>query len=177
MIEHKYIQVGAAVTWMLDWYVRWMLRGSRMPNIPEVRLLLRISWRKGFMFGSGPNQQKMRAIREQALAAVSRAWQHETLVERTGAAEYMLRTMEQSVKRKIYIADMQMEAEIETVKMGLRVALGVNLIGFAASLTSFALGCQVAGILFAALPTAILIRSLYVNYKHKAGHWNIFKRL
>ncbi len=171
-------RVRADARWLLDWHVRWMLRRSGLPDIPEVRLLLRIAWQKGSTFGATPNQPKMRAIREQVLAAASRALPDKSgtpdslpspakLAEYNeiipGTAERILCMVERSVTCKIYIEDMQAKAEIETAKMGLRVAVGLNLLAFAASIAFFALGYQVAGITFAAFPAVMLIRSYILH--------------
>lgn len=69
----KRVRAGPAIIWLPDWPVRWMLRRHGLPDIPEVRRLLRASWRKGFTFGAAPGNQEMCAIREKALAAVIHA--------------------------------------------------------------------------------------------------------
>lgn len=62
---------------LLDWPIsrllhHWLLRRSDLPDIPEVRRLLRATFQKGFTFGAAPSQQKMRALREEAVEAI---WQ------------------------------------------------------------------------------------------------------
>jgi hypothetical protein len=66
-------RIRAGARWLVDWPVRWMVRRSGLPHIPEVRLLPRTAWQKGLTFGAAPDQSKMRAVREQALVASSRA--------------------------------------------------------------------------------------------------------
>jgi hypothetical protein len=63
----------AAITRLLDWPVRRLLRRCGLLDIPEVRRPLRAAGQKGFTFGAAPSHQKMRAIREQAVKAVLRA--------------------------------------------------------------------------------------------------------
>lgn len=57
---------------VLDWHTRRLLRHHGLPDIPEVRLLLRAAWLKGFTFGAAPGEQRMRAIRENAVLALVR---------------------------------------------------------------------------------------------------------
>ncbi len=54
----------------MDWHVRWMLRRHGLPDIPEVRRLLRAACRKGWTSGAAPSLQEMCAIREAAVTAV-----------------------------------------------------------------------------------------------------------
>lgn len=50
-----------------------MLRRTGLPDIPEVRRLLRACWLKGLTLGGVPGRQEMRAIREEAEAAARHA--------------------------------------------------------------------------------------------------------
>jgi len=210
MIEHRRRWAGAAVARMLDWPMRRILRRWGLPDIPEVRRLMRTAWHKGFCwFGAVPSQQEMRTIREQSLAAVSRAlpdksdasnvdqtsaepsgtdppispaiireavheeiqacWSAtlpppETLAEYNdtipGTAERILCMAEGAVACKVHIRTMLAGAELETAKTGLKIAFGLNLLSFAASVVSFALRHQLAGIAFVAFSMVTLIKSL-----------------
>ncbi len=56
-----------------DWRGRWMLRRNELPDIPEVRRVLRAWSRKGWTFGAAPSAQKLRTLHKEALAAIIRA--------------------------------------------------------------------------------------------------------
>jgi hypothetical protein len=55
------------------WRPRGTLRRHQMPDVPEVRRLMRASWLNGFTFGAAYSQREMRVIRSDALAAVAAA--------------------------------------------------------------------------------------------------------
>jgi hypothetical protein len=55
---------------LLDWRMRNLLRRSGLPDMPEVRKLMRASWWNGFTFGAA-YRDELPVLREQALAAVA----------------------------------------------------------------------------------------------------------
>lgn len=56
-----------------NWYMRWMLRRYELPDLPEVRRALWAWWRKGWTFGAAPSSAELRALHQEAVAAVIRA--------------------------------------------------------------------------------------------------------
>ena|SRR6266702_5047436 len=75
MIKNRHRDASVTATRLPEWPMRWMLRRSGLPDLPEVRRVMRIAWQRGFTLRAAPSKQKMRAIREQALSALSRALQ------------------------------------------------------------------------------------------------------
>lgn len=71
-IENRNSRASASAQRLPSWPARWMLRRCELSDLPEVRHLVRITWHRAFTLGAAPNQQKMRAIREQALSALIR---------------------------------------------------------------------------------------------------------
>lgn len=58
---------------LLDWHTRSVMARCGLPDVPEVRALLRASWWRGFTFGSYPSPEEMAAIRQRALDAIRAA--------------------------------------------------------------------------------------------------------
>jgi hypothetical protein len=58
---------------LLDWRLRRVLRKSGIPDLPEVRRMMRLAWWNGFTFGAF--ERKAAAAREEGLAALRRYWQ------------------------------------------------------------------------------------------------------
>ncbi len=63
----------AAAARLLDWHLRVIRRRWGAPDLPELRRLMRASWVNGFTFGAYPGASGLRAIREEALAAIRRS--------------------------------------------------------------------------------------------------------
>lgn len=55
---------------MLDWRLRAVRKKTGLPDLPEVRALMRISWWNGFTFGA--LEHRVTAARREALNAVAR---------------------------------------------------------------------------------------------------------
>lgn len=64
-----------------------------------------------------------------------------------------------SATGQIDIADSLAKAEIQTARQGLVLAFSLTIVAFAASITFFAVGNNVAGIAFLSVPVVMLIRS------------------
>ncbi len=63
----------AAAATLLDRHLRVIRRRWGAPDLPEVRRLMRASWLNGFTLGAYPGTSELRAIREEALAAIHRS--------------------------------------------------------------------------------------------------------
>lgn len=66
-------RAGAAIRWLTDWPVRWRLRSSGLPDIPETRHLLRTAWRRGWTFGAAPSTKELLALHRQAAEVILRS--------------------------------------------------------------------------------------------------------
>jgi len=58
-----------AIGRILDWRLRSVLRRSGLPDLPEVRKLMRASYWHGFTFGAA-YARELPALREQSLHAI-----------------------------------------------------------------------------------------------------------
>ena len=56
-------RASAAATWLLDWPIRRLLRRRGLPDIPEVRRLMRAAGQKDFTFGTAPSQRRRNSTR------------------------------------------------------------------------------------------------------------------
>ena len=63
--------MGAAVSRLLDWRLRRYIAKSDLPDLPEVRKMMRLAWWNGFTFGA--LQHRSDAAHRQAQEAL-RAW-------------------------------------------------------------------------------------------------------
>lgn len=57
------------ITRMLDWRLRSIRHKSNLPDLPEVRRLMRACWWNGF---TGTGAGKITALKAEALAAIAR---------------------------------------------------------------------------------------------------------
>ena len=77
--------------------------------------------------------------------------------------------MRRVLRRTIEIADKLANAEIKTGKTGLSAAFSLTILTFAASVASFALGYNVAGVALVAFSVLMFIRSLFGGDRGRIG--------
>ena len=61
------------VRWMLNWPVRWILRRYGLPDLPEMRRVLRACARKGLTLGAAPRYREMLALHDPSRLSLSTA--------------------------------------------------------------------------------------------------------